>query len=106
MDEKQTMDMERFAIDLMKAQKSSDFKVIKALIIIIAMMLIVNIAEVCIFIWYEHQMEDVVTTTTTTIEQDTGSGSGNNIYQSGEHANYNEGGENDAEAENNNYNIY
>lgn len=50
MDEKQTMDMERFAIDLMKAQKSSDFKVIKALIIIIAMMLIVNIAEVCIFI--------------------------------------------------------
>lgn len=31
-----------------------------------------------------------VTTTTTTVEHDTGEGAGNNIYQSGENATYNE----------------
>ena len=38
------------------------------------------------------EMEVTTETTTTTIEQDTGEGNGNNVYQSGESATYNEGG--------------
>lgn len=39
----------------------------------------------------EIEVSGETTTTTTTVEQDTGEGSGNNVYLSGEHATYDEG---------------
>lgn len=42
---------------------------------------------------------DVVAETTTTINQDTGEGSGNNVYQSGEQATYNEASTEESAAE-------
>jgi len=47
------------------------------------------------FIWDSHFIYEAAETTseTTTVYQDTGEGEGNNVYQAGEHATYNEGGE-------------
>lgn len=53
-----------------------------------------NLAIVGGFLWYESQFQWVDTeTTTTTITQDTGEGTGNNVYQEGENAVYNQGKE-------------
>lgn len=58
-------------------------------------MIIVNLVEAGLFVWYELQYEDVstVTTTTTTGDIDQNAESGNNVYQAGENAQYNEGNE-------------
>lgn len=58
-------------------------------------MIIVNLVEAGLFVWYQLQYEDVstVTTTTTTEDIDQSAESGNNIYQAGENAQYNEGNE-------------
>lgn len=37
-------------------------------------------------------IEETTTTTTTTVEQDTGEGSGNNVFQAGENSNYTQNG--------------
>lgn len=66
----------------------------KRLWIALVISILINLAIVGIFLWRESQWdytEDI--TTTTTVEQDAGEGEGNNIYQSGEQATYNEGGE-------------
>lgn len=79
----------KITIDLLEQKKKAHFR----LWIIILALVVLNGLEFGAFLWYESNQEYVETTTTTTIEQDTGSGEGNNIYQSGEHANYNEDGD-------------
>ncbi len=43
-------------------------------------------------VWKSLNAAGEVTTTTTTVEQDTGEGGGNAVYQAGEHATYTESG--------------
>lgn len=86
----ESLALNKIAIDLLNQKKKNHLR----LWIIIIALIVVNLAEVCIFIWYESQMETVETvTTTTTVDQDTGEGTGNNVYQAGEHAQYSEGGD-------------
>lgn len=59
--------------------------------IITILLIIVNLLEAGLFVWYETHTEVVESTVTTTVEQDTGSGEGNNVYLSGEKATYNQG---------------
>lgn len=61
--------------------------------ILLFVSILANIAIAAIFIQYESQWE--YETTTTTITQDTGEGSGNNVYQAGENATYTQEGVND-----------
>lgn len=61
--------------------------------ILLFVSILANIAIAAIFIQYESQWEHE--TTTTTITQDTGEGSGNNVYQAGENATYTQEGVND-----------
>lgn len=79
----------KITLDLIEQKRKEHFR----LWIVILALVFVNLLEFGMFVWYESQMETTETTTTTTVEQDTGSGEGNNIYQSGEHANYNEKGD-------------
>lgn len=86
----ESLALNKIAIDLLNQKKKDHLR----LWIIIIALIVVNLAEVCIFIWYESQMETVETvTTTTTVDQDTGEGAGNNVYQAGEHAQYSEDGD-------------
>ena len=79
--------LNKIVLDLLEQKRKEHFR----LWIVILALVFVNLVEAAIFVWYESQMEyEETTTTTTTVEQDTGEGNGNNIYQSGEHANYNE----------------
>lgn len=61
----------------------------KRLWIALIISILVNVFTISAFLWYESQWE-YTTTETTTITQDTGEGGGNNIYQSGENAVYNQ----------------
>lgn len=79
----------QITLDLLEQKKKEHLR----LWIVILALVVVNLLEFGLFVWYESTSEVVETTTTTTIEQDTGSGTGNNIYQSGEKATYNEGSE-------------
>lgn len=65
----------------------------KRLWIALVISILVNLALVGGFLWYESEWD--YTTETTTITQDTGEGTGNNVYQAGENATYNQeaGGE-------------
>lgn len=62
----------------------------KRLWIALVISILVNLALVGGFLWYESQWE-YTTTETTTITQDTGEGTGNNVYQAGENATYHQG---------------
>lgn len=90
---KQTLEeaqaLNRIILDLLTQKKKEHTR----LWIIILALIFVNLLEVGLFVWYESQFEITETTTTTTVEQDTGEGSGNNVYQAGEHAQYQEGGD-------------
>lgn len=85
----ESLALTKIVVDLLNQKKKEHFR----LWIVILALVFVNLLEVGIFIWYESQMEYVETTTTTTVEQDTGEGEGNNVYQAGEHATYNEEGD-------------
>lgn len=85
----ETQALNRITLDLLSQKRKEHTR----LWIIILALIFVNLLEVGLFIWYESQFETTTTTTTTTVEQDTGEGNGNNIYQSGERANYIEGGD-------------
>lgn len=85
----ESLALNRITLDLLAQKKKEHFR----MWILILAMILVNLIEVGIFVWYESQMEVTETTTTTTVEQDTGSGSGNNVYQAGEQATYNEDGD-------------
>lgn len=52
--------------------------------------LLVNLFIVGAFLWYESQWEYTTEQVYTTVEQDTGEGAGNNVYQAGEYASYSE----------------
>lgn len=62
----------------------------KRLWIALVISILVNLASVGGFLWYESQWE-YTTTETTTVTQDTGEGTGNNVYQAGENATYHQG---------------
>lgn len=62
----------------------------KRLWIALVISILVNLALVGGFLWYESQWE-YTTTETTTVTQDTGEGTGNNVYQAGENATYQQG---------------
>lgn len=64
----------------------------KRLWIALVISILVNLFIVGGFLWYESQWDYTTTTTeTTTITQDTGEGTGNNVYQAGENATYQQG---------------
>ena len=98
----QSMALNRVVLAMLDSKRKEDFWLRLVLIISI----LINLAIVGIFVWYENQWE-YTTTTTTTVTQDTGEGSGNNVYQAGENADYIQGGsegvESDGKANNNNY---
>lgn len=94
----QSIALNRIVMAMLDAKRREDFW----LRILLIISLLANIAIAGIFIAYESQMITTTTTTTTTVEQDTGEGSGNNVYQSGERASYTQEGVNsDGEADNN-----
>lgn len=76
--------LNQITLDLLDQKKKENFR----LWIVILALIVVNLIEVGFFVWYESQFEATETTATTTIEQDTGEGDGNNVYQSGEQAQY------------------
>lgn len=85
----QSIALNRIVIDLLKTRHKED-TTMKALL---ALSIIVNLIICGIFIAYESQFQTVSTTTTTTeVTQDTGEGEGNNVYQAGENAVYEEDG--------------
>lgn len=87
----QSIALNRIVMTMLQHQKETNKRIFIALII----SLLMNLAIVGGFLWYESQWEYVdsgsTTTTTTTITQDTGEGTGNNVYQEGENATYNQG---------------
>ena len=87
----ESLAMTKLTIDLLNQKKKDSLR----LWIVIIIMIIVNLVEAGLFVWYKLQYEDVstVTTTTTTEDIDQNAESGNNIYQAGENAQYNEGNE-------------
>lgn len=88
------------AVDSAKENKEHAKKWFIGFIVSNAIWAAVVLVIVLSFLWFESQFE--YESTQTTISQDTGEGSGNNIYQSGEHATYNEGGDLNGKASNNN----
>lgn len=75
----QSVALNRIVITMLESKRREDFW----LRIILIISLLVNIAIAGIFTWYESGWE-YNNTTTTTVTQDTGEGSGNNVYQAGE----------------------
>ena len=70
--------------------------------ILLVISILCNVLICAIFVAYESQF--TTATETITIEQDSGEGSGNNVYQSGENAQYvQEGVTKDGEADDNYY---
>lgn len=66
----------------------------KRLWVALVISILVNLALVGGFLWYESQWEYTTTEThseVTTVTQDTGEGTGNNVYQAGENATYHQG---------------
>ena len=81
----QSIGLNRILLTLIDSQK----KVQKWLCILLVLSILCNVAICVIFVAYESQF--VTTTETITITQDTGEGEGNNVYQSGENAQYVQG---------------
>lgn len=82
----QSVALNRIVMTMLESKRREDFW----LRIILIISLLVNIVIAGIFTWYESQWE-YTDTITTTVTQDTGEGSGNNVYQAGENANYIQG---------------
>lgn len=82
----QSMALNKIVMTMLESKRREDFW----LRVILIISLLVNIAIAGIFTWYESGWE-YNTTTTTTVTQDTGEGSGNNVYQAGENADYIQG---------------
>lgn len=85
--------LNRITMQLLKDRAADCKRLWIALIISILANLIICGA----FLWYESQWER--TETVTTVIQDTEDGGGNNVYQSGESATYNEGGDSNGQAD-------
>lgn len=82
----QSIGLNRILLTLIDGQKKTQ----KWLCILLVISLLCNIAICMIFVAYESQFT-TTTETITTITQDTGEGEGNNVYQSGENAQYVQG---------------
>lgn len=81
----QSVALNRIVMTMLESKRREDFW----LRIVLIISLLANIAIAGIFTWYESGW--TTTATTTTVTQDTGEGSGNNVYQAGENANYTQG---------------
>ena len=102
----QSIALNRIVMTMLDSKKREDLWL--RVILIISIM--VNLIVCIVFVQYEKQMT-TTETITTTVEQDTGTGKGNNVFQSGEDAKYIQGDSteevNDGEANhNNNENSY
>ena len=82
----QSVALNRIVMTMLESKRREDFW----LRIVLIISLLVNIVIAGIFVVYESQWK-YTETTTTTVTQDTGEGSGNNVYQAGENANYIQG---------------
>ena len=78
--------LNRIALKLLEDRKKEAHRLWVALIVSI----LINAFLVTAFLYYESQFTTTVTTETTTVTQDTGEGEGNNVYQAGESATYNQ----------------
>ncbi len=83
----QSVALNKIAMEMLKSKRREDFW----LRIILLVSLCVNLLIVGLFLLYESQFTTTETTVTTTVEQDTGEGEGNNVYQAGENAQYIQG---------------
>lgn len=79
----QSVALNRIVMTMLESKRREDLW----LKIILIISILVNVVISGIFVGYEDRASQV-TTTTTTVSQDTGEGSGNNVYQSGENAIY------------------
>lgn len=88
------------ALDSAKENKQHAKRWFRAFVISNVLWAVVFIVAISLFFYRESQFEYEASETneTTTVYQDTGEGAGNNIYQAGEYATYNEGGELNGEA--------
>lgn len=97
----QSIGLNRILLTLIDGQKKTQ----KWLCTLLVISLLCNVAICTIFVAYESQF--TTTTETITITQDTGEGEGNNVYQSGESAQYVQGNSEevttDGETDNNYY---
>lgn len=84
----QSIALNKIALTMLESKRRGDLW----LYIILLVSILVNVAIAVIFISYESQFT-TEKTVTTVVEQDTGDGNGNNIYQAGEQARYFEGNE-------------
>ena len=82
----QSIALNRIVLNMLESKRKEDFW----LRIVLIISILANIAISCIFIGYESQFT-TEKTIMTTVTQDTIEGEGNNVYQSGEHANYVQG---------------
>ena len=83
----QSIALNRIVMTMLESKRRED----TWLRILLIISLLVNVIISCIFIAYESQFTTTTTTEEITIEQDTGEGSGNNVYQGGEYAQYIQG---------------
>ena len=83
----QSIALNRIVMTMLESKRRED----TWLRILLIISLLVNVVISCIFIAYESQFTTTTTTEEITIEQDTGEGSGNNVYQGGEYAQYIQG---------------
>ena len=96
----QSLALTRIVISMLKSKQKEDLW----LRILLAVSLLCNVAIAGMFLAYESQFTTNTTTETVTVEQDTGEGQGNNVYQAGESATYvQEGVNNDGETNGNSY---
>ena len=97
----QSIGLNRILLTLIDGQKKTQ----RWLCILLVLSILCNVAICTIFVAYESQF--TTTTETITITQDTGEGEGNNVYQSGESAQYVQGNSEevtaDGETDNNYY---
>lgn len=82
----QSIALNRIVMTMLDSKKREDLWL--RVILIISIM--VNLIVCIVFVQYEKQMT-TTETITTTVEQDTGTGKGNNVFQSGEDAKYIQG---------------
>ena len=82
----QSLAMLQIAKDIVRNSRRRD----TLLVVLLIISLLVNLAMAAIFVGYESQFT-TETVETVTVEQDTGDGGGNNIYQAGERASYIQG---------------
>lgn len=87
LDLEQSRALNKIILTMLESKKKNDL----FLKVILIISILANVAIAGIFVAYESQFTTTETITTTTVEQDTGEGSGNNVYQAGEDANYIQG---------------